>query len=83
MKKLLLALVTLFVLTACVDEGKATEILSSHGYTEIQITGYNMFSCSEDDTFKTGFTAKTITGQITSGTVCCGLFMKGCTVRLD
>lgn len=81
MKKLLLTL-TLLALTGCTNADKATSVLHKQGYTDIEITGYDFFACSEDDFYATGFEAKTVTGEHISGTVCSGMF-KGNTIRLD
>lgn len=81
MKKLLLTL-TLLVLTGCTNADKATSVLHKQGYTDIEITGYDFFACSEDDLYATGFEAKSVTGEFISGTVCSGMF-KGNTIRLD
>ncbi len=81
MRKLLIV-AALLTLTACTDGSKATKVLTDMGYTDITITGYSPFSCSEDDTFKTGFTARSPSGNRVSGTVC-SAFLKGATVRFD
>ena len=75
-------LLTLAVLlcTACTDEANTERTLKAHGFTQIRTTGYEPFACSEDDTFKTGFSAKNPAGDYVQGTVCCG-WMKNCTVR--
>lgn len=82
MKKIILAAMLALSLTACSQPEKAQDVLTKAGYTEIQTGGYGMFSCSEDDTFKTKFTAKGPSGQQVSGVVCSGLF-KGSTIRID
>lgn len=81
MKKLILITAMLLALTACSSSNDARHALESAGYTDIQITGWSPFSCSEDDTFSTGFIAKNPAGQTVKGTVCSGLFFKGATIR--
>lgn len=81
MNKILL-LITVLTLTGCTNADKATSVLQKQGYSEVEITGYSFFSCSEDDFYATGFEAKSLTGEYISGTVCSGLF-KGNTIRLD
>lgn len=61
---------------SCTDKDNATRILEEQGYTEIEITGYSPFSCSEDDIISTGFKAKSPSGKWVKGTVCSGL-LKG------
>lgn len=65
------------------SKGKAERALEAAGYTEIEITGYPVMQCSDSDSmfFNKGFRAKSPSGQIVEGAVCCGFF-KGCTVRL-
>lgn len=79
-------LITLFLLiiclTSCTDTDKATRILQDQGYKDITITGYKTWSCSSDDTFKTGFTAKSTIGKTIEGTVCSS-WAKGSTIRID
>lgn len=83
MKKTLITLaVTLgLLMVACTDEAGARHALDSAGYTEIELTGFNAFECGDDDGTATGFTAKNPAGKRVSGTVCCGIFAKGCTIR--
>lgn len=83
MKKLLLIAVLSVALSACTDVFGASRVLESQGMTEIELTGYAWFSCSEDDFYKTKFRAVSVTGEKVSGAVCSGLFFKGATVRYD
>jgi hypothetical protein len=78
--KRLLCLVAL-ALAACTDDEGARRSLESQGFTDVQIGGYDAWSCGNDDTTATKFTAKNQAGKRVSGTVCCGLWAKGCTVR--
>ena len=64
------------------DADGAERILSEQGYTEIKITGYRPLMAGEDDTFSTGFEAKSPSGHIVTGAVTGGVF-KGRTIRLD
>lgn len=83
--KFILAAVIMAVaqfLIACTNPDHATEILERDGYTDVEMTGYSFFACSEDDFFHTGFTAKK-NGKPITGTVCGGFFFKGSTIRFD
>jgi hypothetical protein len=80
--RLVLIVVGLLVIVGCVDEPTARRALSGAGYTDVEITGYNTWACSEDDTYHTGFKAKGPTGQVVTGTVC-SAWGKGSTIRLD
>lgn len=71
------------LLAGCTDETKAISVLEAEGYKDIQITGYNIWACSEDDFYHTGFTATSAVGKQVSGTVCSGLMFKGATVRFN
>lgn len=77
MRAALLAL----LLCACTDEAGTVKTLRAHGFTDIKTTGYSAWECGEDDSFATGFRAKNPAGEMVSGTVCCGMWGKGCTVR--
>lgn len=78
MKKLLLIL-SLFLISCTCEDGTITTLQNS-GYTNIEITGWKPLSCSDGDTFSTGFTATNPIGKRVSGVVCCG-WLKNCTVR--
>ena len=78
---ILIVLVMLGLVTGCTDEGSSRKTLRNAGYSNITFTGWSPLVCGQDDMFSTGFTAKNPTGQIVSGTVCCGLVAKGCTIR--
>jgi len=68
------------LLCACTNDNDAKRALMGMGFTDINTTGYQVFGCSEDDHFHTGFTAKNPNGQQVSGVVCSGFFKAG-TVR--
>ena len=70
-------------LSACTDSTEATRILKSNGYSNIQITGYDFFTCSEDDFYHTGFRAVGPTGLPVRGTVCSGFIFKNSTIRFN
>lgn len=78
MKKLFLFI----LLTACTDAPRSMRVLEDAGYTDVQLTGYDAWACSDSDNYSTGFTAKGPTGRRVSGAVCCG-FTKNCTIRLE
>ena len=64
----------------CTDEKNSREALESMGFTDIELTGYEFWSCAKSDDFHTGFVAKNAQGRRVTGVVCCGI-MKDCTVR--
>jgi hypothetical protein len=80
--KRLLMIAACISLGACTQGDRATQALADAGYTNIQISGYAWFSCSEKDTFATAFEARGPSGRPVSGAVCSG-FLKGQTIRLD
>ena len=75
-------MIVLFVgLLGCTDSKNAKHVLASQGYKQIEITGYDIFGCSEDDFYHTGFKAVGVNGENVSGVVCQGIF-KGATIRI-
>lgn len=81
MKKIIIIALLLF-LAACTDATKTREVLTAQGYTNIEITGYELFGCSSSDTYHTGFKAVGIGGKEVRGVVCQGLWFKAATVRI-
>ena len=79
---LLLGLVAIGATGGLQKPDEATRILRQSGYTQIEITGWRPFAAGQDDTFSTGFRAKSLSGETVTGTVTSGWF-KGGTVRLD
>ena len=70
------------LLGACdVPAPQAKRILSGAGYSEIRLLGHAWFACGRGDTLSTAFSAKGPTGSPVEGAVCCGLFVKDCTIR--
>lgn len=59
----------------------ATQTLEKAGYSNIEIVGWDMFGCSEDDFSATQFRATNPVGVQVEGTVCCGFIFKKCTIR--
>lgn len=70
-------------LTGCSDPQNASRVLTQNGMTNVHITGYRWFGCSEDDLIHTGFAANSPSGQRVSGVVCSGVLFKGATIRFD
>lgn len=77
------ALVLAVSLVGCTDADNATKVLNANGFEQIQITGYSLFGCSEDDFQRTGFIAVGPTGKTVKGTVCSGLLFKNSTIRFE
>ena len=67
---------------ACSDAPAAQKALAGAGYTNIQIHGWGVLGCSEDDQFRTKFTAIGPTGVQVTGVVCSG-WLKGATIRTN
>jgi len=85
MKTLFAIILAGIVLTGCSDAPKTISVLSSQGYTDIyvmELTWRAAVACSEDDQFRTSFTATSPAGKPVSGTVCSG-WLKGATIRFD
>ena len=81
MKLTLLAVITAMLFTGCTSQSDAERALKAEGYENIQMTGYNILSCSEDDFYRTGFSAVNHKGRVVTGTVCSGLLFKSATIR--
>lgn len=84
MKFLEAALILLIsaIFTACSSPNDTNKALKAQGFTDIETHGRAFFSCSEDDTFATKFTATNPKGERVAGTVCSG-WLKGATIRYD
>ena len=65
-----------------VDPAGATNTADSHGFTNVETTGYRWFGCGKGDIWHTGFKATNQNGKDVTGVVCKGFF-KGSTLRLD
>ena len=81
MKKIIYILV-LLALSACSNSEQATRALQGAGYKDINITGYSLFGCADEDYIRTGFKAIGPSGQQVNGVVCSGWF-KGATIRTN
>jgi hypothetical protein len=85
--KIVAAIAVIILLVAALPQGlsqpdQAMRVLSQAGYTQIEITGWRPLMAGKDDTFSTGFRAKSPSGAIVTGAVTSGL-LKGSTVRVD
>jgi hypothetical protein len=78
-KLLRLAILAVWAL-ACTNPEGARKALESSGFTHIELQGFSM-GCGKGDYSADAFTAINPIGKPVSGTVCCGAWMKGCTVR--
>lgn len=76
------ALTMLLTATGCTKPDATRKTLEAQGYTQIEITGWKMFGCSEDDSHHTGFRARGANGQEVTGVACSGV-LKGTTLRFD
>ena len=79
----LLVMLSSLVITGCRVESiekEAETALIQQGYTDVKITGWSPFSCSQSDDYNEGFEATTVAGYRVKGVVCMGLF-KGSTIR--
>lgn len=63
-----------------VHDDAAIHALESQGLSDAKLGGPGMGDCSRGETSR-GFTATNTAGKRVVGTVCCGMFMKSCTVR--
>lgn len=70
----------LFAWCGCEDADRARETLENYGFTNIDVGGWEPWSCGDDYTFVNSFTATNSQKRRVSGVVCCG-YLKGCTVK--
>jgi hypothetical protein len=82
-KRLVTLNLALLAFIGCSDADQAKRHLHNAGYSNVVTTGYAFGACSKDDTYSTGFRGVGPTGNYTEGAVCCGLFLKGCTIRFQ
>lgn len=63
--------------------GRQVNTLQAMGFKDISLRSASWTACGNDDSIfsSNDFTATNPLGARVSGTVCCGLLMKGCTVR--
>jgi hypothetical protein len=80
MKQLIALIALCFLLASCNGNVTSTTILEEQGYTNVEITGFNPFACSEDDMYRLNFTATSPTGKPVKGVVCSAP-LKGYTIR--
>lgn len=81
--KLVLAILMLIALSGCTDTATAKRTLEASGFKNVQITGWEPFACSKDDSISTGFIATAPNGSTVKGAVCSGLVFKNSTIRLQ
>ncbi len=84
-KRIIAISICALLLTSCTQPDRTTRILEDQGYSNIQTHSFGfmqLFQCSEDDTFRTPFTAESSSGRQVTGVVCSGI-LKGATVRFD
>ncbi len=64
------------------DFNKGKRQLEQMGYTNVVETGYNMFCCSNSDSFSTGFRCLDKSGNVVKGCFCSSIG-KGLTIRFE
>jgi hypothetical protein len=80
MKTLIAILLCSILLTACSGASTSRVLLEEQGYSNVEIQGYNVFACSEDDFYRYNFTATNPNGKPVKGVVCSAP-LKGSTIR--
>jgi len=77
-----LSILLVMFLIGCTNPGDARRVLLNQGYTDIELNGFDMFSCGSGDTYADSFTAISPNGSVVTGTVCSGV-LKGYTIRFN
>lgn len=80
MKRLLVMAMVSTALACCTSAEPSRKALEGAGYSKIELKGWSAFGCSDDDAFRTRFSAVGPTGKPVEGVVCCG-WLKNCTIR--
>ncbi len=62
------------------DQTKTQQTLTKMGFSHVEAGGYAFFSCGDDYTYATKFTAVNPAGIQVDGVVCCG-WLKGCSAK--
>jgi hypothetical protein len=79
--RILSIIIIIFGLMPWTDEEGTQKALRYSGFTNVRTNGHSFFTCMSDWS-ATEFYATTPVGlKKVSGTVCCGLLMKACTIR--
>ena len=63
-----------------VSQSDLNRTATPYGFTEAKVHDYAWFSCGEDYSFSSNFTAKNGKGEPVSGIICCGI-LKSCTLK--
>ena len=80
MKALIAIVLCVILLSSCFGASASEILLEEQGYTNVEITGFNLFACSEDDMYRYNFTATNPNGKQVKGVVCSAP-LKGSTIR--
>ena len=69
-----------------VGKDRAKDTLEAAGYSDVKVTAQHgiapaLYGCSDDDAVAFEAVATNPAGKRVATTVCCGLFLKSCTVR--
>ncbi len=55
----------------CTAPDRSMDTLAAEGFTDVELTGYVYWSCSEQYPLRTGFVATNPRGERVEGVVCC------------
>ena len=80
MKTLIAIVLCVILLSSCSGASTSEILLEEQGYTNVEITGFNVFACNEDDIYRYNFTATNPNGKQVKGVVCSAP-LKGSTIR--
>lgn len=69
------------MLSGCTSKEDAERALYGAGYSDANISGYNIMGCTYGEFVRTRFVAKNPVGNVVEGTVCSGFVFKNATIR--
>ncbi len=75
-------LVAMAATMALPPRGHMARAVREYGFSDVHVTGFALFGCSEQDIYREHWTGRNRAGQPVAGVICGGV-TKGWTVRLS
>lgn len=82
-------MIGLLLMVGCgemVDEDRAVKTAEANGFTQVRVAKQHglapgLYGCAKDDAVAFDVEGTNVAGKRAQMTVCCGLVLKGCTIR--